>query len=382
MTIAPIVQSVTVAVLPDRAFTLFTGSMGCWWKRGMTIGAKPHEEVVIEPHPGGRWFERDEDGAETDWGKVLAWEPPGRVLLGWQIDATFKHDPDLTTEVEVTFAPPRKGNARDADPPPFGALRRVGRAHRRAARRRLARPAPDVRRPYREGCMMTEFTIHGIPGSPYVRAPLLALEEKGLSWRLEALPMGGNRTREYKASLHPFAKIPVLDHGDFRLYETRAILDYVDQVGSGPSLTPVDSRLRARMNQVIGIVDSYVAQRVSATVTFPRLIAPRFGIPVDDAAVAAALAPAREVVDELARLLGEGDYMAGPAVSLGDLMLIPHLSFLPDFAEGAALIATHANLARWIDRMTVRASMAATEWDVLLDRFPMPLAAEPVAAHQ
>jgi len=111
MTIAPIVQSVTVAVPPDRAFVLFTGSIGRWWKRGMTIGAKPHEDVVIEPFVGGRWFERDEDGAEVDWGRVLAWEPPGRVLLGWQIDAAFRPDPDLTTEVEVTFVPDGNGTS-------------------------------------------------------------------------------------------------------------------------------------------------------------------------------------------------------------------------------------------------------------------------------
>ena len=227
---------------------------------------------------------------------------------------------------------------------------------------------------------MTDFVIHGIPGSPYVRAPLLALEEKGRSWRLDPLPMGGNRTPDYKARLHPFAKIPVLDHADFRLYETRAILDYVDQVAPEPALTPADCRLRARMNQIIGIVDSYIAQRVSGAVTFPRLVAPRFGMAVDDAAVVAAIPAAREAVDELARLLGDQDYMAGPALSLADLMLIPHLAFMPDFAEGAAMIAPHANLAAWIERVKARPSMAATEWDVLVDRFPM-VADEPVAAH-
>jgi len=228
--------------------------------------------------------------------------------------------------------------------------------------------------------MMTDFTIHGIPGSPYVRAPLLVLEEKGLPWRLEPLAMGGNRTPDYKARLHPFAKIPVLDHADFRLYETRAILDYVDQVAPEPALTPADCRLRARMNQIIGIVDSYIAQRVSGAVTFPRLVAPRFGMAVDDAAVVAAIPAAREAVDELARLLGDQDYIAGPALSLADLMLIPHLAFMPDFAEGAAMIAPHANLAAWIERVKARPSMAATEWDVLVDRFPM-VADEPVAAH-
>ncbi|WP_296611994.1 glutathione S-transferase family protein [Sphingomonas sp.] len=222
---------------------------------------------------------------------------------------------------------------------------------------------------------MTDFVIHGIPGSPYVRAPLLALEEKGLSWRLDSLPMGGNRAPEYKARLHPFAKIPVLDHGDFRLYETRAILDYIDQIALEPALTPTDPKLRARMNQVIGIVDSYVAPRLSGAVTFPRLIAPHFGIPVDDAAVAAAIPAAREAIDELARLLGDHDHMAGPALSLADLILIPHLAFMPDFAEGAAMIAPHANLAAWIERVKARPSMAATDWSLLLERFPVAEAA-------
>jgi len=56
-------------------------------------------------------------------------------------------------------------------------------------------------------------------------------------------------------------------------------------------------------------------------------------------------------------------------------MLIPHLAFMPDFAEGAAMIAPHANLAAWIERVKARPSMAATDWAVLLDRFPMPEAA-------
>ena len=109
MTIAPIVHSVTVAVPPDRAFALFTGCMGRWWTPGTTIGAKPHAEIVIEPRTGGRWFERDEDGAEIDWGVVIAWTPPAGAVLGWQLDAGFKHDPALTTEVELTFAPDGAG---------------------------------------------------------------------------------------------------------------------------------------------------------------------------------------------------------------------------------------------------------------------------------
>lgn len=105
MSIAPIVQMVIVPLPPERAFSLFTGSMGRWWKRGMTVGVKPHVNIIVEPRSFGRWFERDEDGAETDWGTVLAWEPPRRVLLGWQLDASFRFDPKMQTEVEVTFEP-------------------------------------------------------------------------------------------------------------------------------------------------------------------------------------------------------------------------------------------------------------------------------------
>jgi glutathione S-transferase len=211
---------------------------------------------------------------------------------------------------------------------------------------------------------MTEFVIHGIPGSPYVRAPLLALEEKGLPWRLAPVPMGGNRAPEYRP-IHPFQKIPTLDHGDFRLYETRAILNYLDRIAPDPALTPTDPRQAARMDQLIGITDAYLAGRVSGPLTFPRMVAASFGMPVDEDAVAAAVAPAAEVVDEVARLLADQPFMAGEALSLADLMLAPHLAFLPHFAEGAAILAPHANLAAWIARMDARPSMAATSWERL-----------------
>jgi uncharacterized protein YndB with AHSA1/START domain len=105
MTIAPIVRTVTVKAPPARAFELFVGAMGEWWPRGKTIGHNPFTEIVVERRPGGRWFERAGDGVETDWGKVLEISPPHRLLLAWQLDAAFRHDPTLITEVELTFAP-------------------------------------------------------------------------------------------------------------------------------------------------------------------------------------------------------------------------------------------------------------------------------------
>jgi len=109
MTIAPVRQVVRVKATPPRAFALFTQEIGRWWPKGRTIGAQPHADIVMEPQPGGRWFERSADGAETDWGRVLDWNPPGRLLLAWHLNATFKFDPDFHTEVEILFAPAEGG---------------------------------------------------------------------------------------------------------------------------------------------------------------------------------------------------------------------------------------------------------------------------------
>jgi uncharacterized protein YndB with AHSA1/START domain len=103
MTIQPIHRAVDVKAPLARAFELFTGRMGDWWPRGRTVGPSDHVAIVIEPQVNGRWFERAADGVETDWGKVLAWEPPSRVLLAWQLGVDWTYNPDFLTEVEITF---------------------------------------------------------------------------------------------------------------------------------------------------------------------------------------------------------------------------------------------------------------------------------------
>lgn len=105
MSIAPIVRSVQVKAPPARAFELFARRMGEWWPKGRTIAKHPHVAIVIEPRAEGRWYERDAEGNETDWGRVLAWEPPTRLLLGWQLTREWRFDPGFVTEVELTFAP-------------------------------------------------------------------------------------------------------------------------------------------------------------------------------------------------------------------------------------------------------------------------------------
>jgi uncharacterized protein YndB with AHSA1/START domain len=97
-------QSIVVDAPRERAFTVFTEQMSSWWPMDShSIAAGPMAAAVVEPREGGRWYERSEDGSETEWGRVLAWDPPERVVLAWQLSAEWKYDPDLHTEIEVRF---------------------------------------------------------------------------------------------------------------------------------------------------------------------------------------------------------------------------------------------------------------------------------------
>jgi uncharacterized protein YndB with AHSA1/START domain len=100
---APVKKSVVVKADVERSFNAFTTRIGKWWPRTHSIGSTPQADVIIEPRVGGRWYERSGDGSECEWGKVLAWDPPGSLILAWQLDGDWKYNPALVLEVEVTF---------------------------------------------------------------------------------------------------------------------------------------------------------------------------------------------------------------------------------------------------------------------------------------
>jgi glutathione S-transferase len=211
---------------------------------------------------------------------------------------------------------------------------------------------------------MTDFTLHGIPRSPYARAVLLALEEKGAPYKFSAMQLGANRHPDYVA-IHPFNKIPTLDDGDFRLYETHAILRYIDRAADGPALVPDSARGAARMDQLMSFSGDYLTRRVTAVLSLNRCIRPALGIAADEQAVAEAIEPSRVVFAELARLMGEGSFLVGDAISLADCIIAPHLSMLGEFAEGQDLLAGQPTLSAWLARMDDRPSMRRTTFAAL-----------------
>jgi glutathione S-transferase len=195
--------------------------------------------------------------------------------------------------------------------------------------------------------------LFGHPHSSCTRKVLFVAAEKGAPIELVTVDLfaGAHKQPEHLAR-HPFGVIPVLEHGDFRLFESRAILRYLDGVLPGASFSPSDLRARARVDQWLSVDQSYVAPH-TRTLALQRIVHPHLGLPRDDAAIENAereLGKALAVYD--AALNGEEFLVAG-AVSLADLSLAPYVASLP-MLEASHLIARLPRLAAWWERIAAR----------------------------
>jgi glutathione S-transferase len=212
---------------------------------------------------------------------------------------------------------------------------------------------------------MSNIAVYGIPGSPFLRSVEITLKEKGVDYHLHALVPGEHKQPEYLAR-HPFGRVPAFEHDAFRLYETQAIIRYLDETFPNPPLTPGNPAGRARMNQVIGIIECYFFPKAAAPIAFNRIIGPKLlGLPTDDAAIADAMPMARTSLAELDRLLGDQNYLTGDSVSLADIMLGALLDLLSDTPEGTQLISG-TRLVSWLERMRSRPSFTATQPPAIL----------------
>ncbi|MFQ5784990.1 MAG: glutathione S-transferase family protein [Alphaproteobacteria bacterium] len=208
---------------------------------------------------------------------------------------------------------------------------------------------------------MAKPTVYGPTYSTYTRSVLLALEEKGVPYELVDVDMfgGAHETPEHLAR-HPFGKVPAFEHDGFALYETAAVMRYVDDAFDGPALQPAELRERARMTQIIGIVDAYAYPAMITRIVVPRLDATLGGGAPDEAAIAAAEPAAMTALDALEALIGDGALLAGSALSLADLHLAPVYDYFRQTPEGARLLAGTPGLRRWWRAMAARESIVKT----------------------
>ena len=101
--IAPVKKTITVNASQQHAFDVFTNGIDRWWPKSHSIGEGPALKVIIEPRQGGRWYSSHENGSEAVNGHVLHWEPPGLLVLSWEISAQWKPDARMQSEIELRF---------------------------------------------------------------------------------------------------------------------------------------------------------------------------------------------------------------------------------------------------------------------------------------
>lgn len=204
---------------------------------------------------------------------------------------------------------------------------------------------------------MSAVTVYGAAYSVYVRIVRIALHEKGVPYDLvpvdvfaeDGLPTG------YRAR-HPFGRIPAFDHDGFCLYETSAITRYVDEAFTGPTLQPRGVRERARMNQIIAMLDNY-AYRPMVWDVYVQRTEKRSA---DEELVATGLEKTRTFLAALSILLGGGNWLGGAAPSLADFHAAPMFALFERAPEGAALVTEFPEILAWWEQVKARPSFMAT----------------------
>jgi glutathione S-transferase len=203
--------------------------------------------------------------------------------------------------------------------------------------------------------------LFGLERSVYTRIARLALEEKGVLYTLREVEIfGPDGMPDEHLKRHPFGRIPVLQHGSFVLYETGAITRYVDEAFEGKALQPADALHRARMNQAIGLLDSYAYRPMVWGVFVERVRGAAAGESPDESLIASSLASSITCLDELEAWLGGARFLAGDALSLADLHAFPMLRYFCLAPEGIAALECRPSLRRWYHAMLSRPTVVRT----------------------
>jgi glutathione S-transferase len=205
---------------------------------------------------------------------------------------------------------------------------------------------------------MAKPILYGADYSVYVRIARLALEEKGVDYELVPLDIfAPEGIPAWYLELHPFGRIPAFEHDGFRLFETGAITRYVDEAFDGPALQSADAHGRAKMNQIIGMLDAYGYRAMVWDVAVERLEK----MPPDEALIAGGLRRAETVLKVLTSLKARGPWLLGEQLTLADLHAAPIIAYFLKVEEGRDLLARFAEMRDWYARIAERLTFMNTE---------------------
>lgn len=204
--------------------------------------------------------------------------------------------------------------------------------------------------------------LYGAAWSVYVRIARLALEEKQVDYDLvEVDVFAGTGVSQEHLKRHPFGRIPSFEHGNFHLYETGAIVRYIDEAFPGCKLQPTDPVTRARMNQIVGILDAYAYRTLVWDIYVERVVSAREGRSADEHTIAAAVPRAVVCLSELTRLSDDEGFMIGGGVTLADLYAAPIFACFMQALEAEYLMDGCEKLIDWWQQFASRASMSRTQ---------------------
>lgn len=197
---------------------------------------------------------------------------------------------------------------------------------------------------------MPDPIVCGFPRSTFVNIVRLVLTHKEVTYTFHDLE--SEMGKPSHLALHPFNRVPILRHGDFTLYETSAIVAYIDETFPRLPLQPRDIPGRARMDQWISMVNSYYYPYMIYHVTHERLVYPELGIPSDEKVVAHAL-PKVDVGLQVAerQLEHAKDYLLGNELTLADFYLLPSTFAFSLTEEGKTMYPKYPAFCRWRERM-------------------------------
>lgn len=213
--------------------------------------------------------------------------------------------------------------------------------------------------PRSSAASVTEPSLFGASCGVYVRIVRLALAEKGVAYRLverDRPELDGPRP---SGPQHGFGRVPAFEHDGFVLCETAAITRYIDEGFAGPALQPPSPRGRARMHQIISLLDNLYPTLVW-DIFAERVRAAFEGRAPDQTRIAAALPIAETCLDELVELMADGPYLAGERVTLADLHAAPIMIYAQMSPEGAALMRARPALETWLTRIGRRSCIEDT----------------------
>jgi glutathione S-transferase len=205
--------------------------------------------------------------------------------------------------------------------------------------------------------------VYGPAYSTYTRTARLALEEKGVDYKLEEVDIltGACQAPDHLAR-QPFGKVPAFNHDGFTLYETGAVARYVDESFPGPKLQPADTKRRARMNQIMSILDSYAYPALIGKIVWQRVVVPLLGEKPDETLIADAMPQVEKSVTALEALAdNSGPFLTGVELSLADLQLAPIIAYFGQTPEGQKLLAGAPRLTRWWQQISTRPSVVKTQ---------------------